>query len=74
MVIHRHSRSGIFKKLFTLTLISGIGILLICASAGAADCTSCHAGKQVPAPKGYGKGSAFKAMEPAPGRYVKAKA
>ena len=33
-----------------------------------------HAGKQVPAPKGYGKGSAFKAMEPAPGRYVKAKA
>ncbi len=47
VVIHRHSRSGIFKKLFTLTLISGIGILLICASAGAADCTSCHAGKRV---------------------------
>ncbi|MDL9997205.1 class I poly(R)-hydroxyalkanoic acid synthase [Variovorax sp. J22P240] len=33
-----------------------------------------HAGKQIPAPKTYGKGSAYKAMEPAPGRYVKAKA
>ena len=33
-----------------------------------------HAGKQIPAPKNYGKGSAYKAMEPAPGRYVKAKA
>ncbi|MEJ8815501.1 class I poly(R)-hydroxyalkanoic acid synthase [Variovorax ureilyticus] len=33
-----------------------------------------HAGKQIPAPKSYGKGSAYKAMEPAPGRYVKAKA
>jgi polyhydroxyalkanoate synthase len=33
-----------------------------------------HAGKQVPAPKGYGKGAKYKAIEPAPGRYVKAKA
>ena len=33
-----------------------------------------HAGKQIPAPKTYGKGSAYKAIEPAPGRYVKAKA
>ena len=33
-----------------------------------------HAGKQIPAPKAYGKGSAYKAIEPAPGRYVKAKA
>ncbi len=33
-----------------------------------------HAGKQIPAPKGYGKGSAYQASEPAPGRYVKAKA
>ena len=32
-----------------------------------------HAGKQVPAPKSYGKGS-YKVIEPAPGRYVKAKA
>ena len=32
-----------------------------------------HAGKQVAAPKSYGKG-AYKAIEPAPGRYVKAKA
>jgi polyhydroxyalkanoate synthase len=32
-----------------------------------------HAGKQVAAPKGYGKGR-YKAIEPAPGRYVKAKA
>ncbi|MDY0108031.1 MAG: class I poly(R)-hydroxyalkanoic acid synthase [Giesbergeria sp.] len=32
-----------------------------------------HAGKQVPAPKAYGKGSQFKAIEPAPGRYVKQK-
>ena len=32
-----------------------------------------HAGKQIAAPKGYGKG-AYKAIEPAPGRYVKAKA
>ena len=31
------------------------------------------AGKQVPAPRGYGRGK-FKAIEPAPGRYVKAKA
>ncbi len=33
-----------------------------------------HAGKQVPAPKRYGKGAAFKEIEPAPGRYVKQKA
>jgi polyhydroxyalkanoate synthase len=32
-----------------------------------------HAGKQVAAPKGYGKGAQFKAIEPAPGRYVKQK-
>jgi len=32
-----------------------------------------HAGKQVAAPKAYGKGSQFKAIEPAPGRYVKQK-
>jgi len=32
-----------------------------------------HAGKQITAPKAYGKG-AYKAIEPAPGRYVKAKA
>ena len=32
-----------------------------------------HAGKLVPAPKGYG-GRAHKPIEPAPGRYVKAKA
>jgi polyhydroxyalkanoate synthase len=33
-----------------------------------------HAGKKVAAPKSYGKGSKYKAIEPAPGRYVKAKA
>lgn len=33
-----------------------------------------HAGKQIPAPKTYGKGVAYKASEPAPGRYVKARA
>jgi polyhydroxyalkanoate synthase len=33
-----------------------------------------HSGKQVPAPKTYGKASKYKAIEPAPGRYVKAKA
>ncbi|MDD0838013.1 class I poly(R)-hydroxyalkanoic acid synthase [Curvibacter sp. HBC61] len=32
-----------------------------------------HAGKLVPAPKAYGKGR-YKAIEPAPGRYVKQKA
>ena len=32
-----------------------------------------HAGKQVPAPKAYGD-ARHKAIEPAPGRYVKAKA
>jgi polyhydroxyalkanoate synthase len=33
-----------------------------------------HAGKQIAAPKTYGKGTKYKAIEPAPGRYVKAKA
>jgi polyhydroxyalkanoate synthase len=33
-----------------------------------------HAGKQVPAPKSYGRGRTYKASEPAPGRYVKARA
>lgn len=33
-----------------------------------------HAGKQVAAPKSYGKGAKYKAIEAAPGRYVKAKA
>ena len=33
-----------------------------------------HAGKSIPAPKTYGKGTKFKAIEAAPGRYVKAKA
>ncbi|MGZ5179373.1 MAG: PHA/PHB synthase family protein [Ramlibacter sp.] len=33
-----------------------------------------HAGKQVPAPKRYGKGTTYKAIEPAPGRYVRDKA
>lgn len=33
-----------------------------------------HSGKQIPAPKSYGKGNAYKAIEPAPGRYVKARA
>ncbi|MCR6477209.1 class I poly(R)-hydroxyalkanoic acid synthase [Variovorax sp. ZS18.2.2] len=33
-----------------------------------------HAGKQVAAPKTYGNGKAYKAIEPAPGRYVKARA
>ena len=33
-----------------------------------------HAGKQVPAPRTYGKARKYKAIEPAPGRYVKAKA
>ena len=33
-----------------------------------------HAGKQIAAPKAYGKGAKFKAIEPAPGRYVKQKA
>jgi polyhydroxyalkanoate synthase len=33
-----------------------------------------HAGEQIPRPKTYGKGTKFKAIEPAPGRYVKAKA
>jgi polyhydroxyalkanoate synthase len=33
-----------------------------------------HAGQQIAAPKTYGKGAKYKAIEPAPGRYVKAKA
>ena len=33
-----------------------------------------HAGKQVPAPKSYGKAPKYKVIEPAPGSYVKAKA
>ena len=33
-----------------------------------------HGGKQIAAPKTYGKGAKFKAIEPAPGRYVKQKA
>ncbi|MDB5956700.1 class I poly(R)-hydroxyalkanoic acid synthase [Ramlibacter sp.] len=33
-----------------------------------------HAGKQIAAPKSYGKGTRYKAIEPAPGRYVKARA
>ncbi|RZI78041.1 MAG: class I poly(R)-hydroxyalkanoic acid synthase [Variovorax sp.] len=33
-----------------------------------------HAGKQIAAPKAYGKGSTYKATEPAPGSYVKARA
>ena len=33
-----------------------------------------HAGKQVAAPKAYGKGTKYKAIEPAPGRYVRQKA
>jgi polyhydroxyalkanoate synthase len=33
-----------------------------------------HGGKQVAAPKTYGNGKAYKAIEPAPGRYVKARA
>lgn len=32
-----------------------------------------HAGKQIAAPKTYGKGAKFKAIEPAPGSYVKQK-
>jgi len=32
------------------------------------------AGKQIAAPQAYGKGRAYPASEPAPGRYVKAKA
>jgi polyhydroxyalkanoate synthase len=33
-----------------------------------------HAGKQIAAPKTFGKGTTYKAIEAAPGRYVKAKA
>ncbi|WP_280817117.1 class I poly(R)-hydroxyalkanoic acid synthase [Variovorax sp. TBS-050B] len=33
-----------------------------------------HGGRLIPAPKTYGNGKAYKAIEPAPGHYVKAKA
>jgi len=33
-----------------------------------------HAGKQIAAPKAYGRGKQYHASEPAPGRYVKARA
>ncbi len=33
-----------------------------------------HGGKQIAAPKRYGRGTAYEAIEPAPGSYVKAKA
>jgi polyhydroxyalkanoate synthase len=33
-----------------------------------------YGGKRIAAPKGYGKGAKYKAIEPAPGRYVKVKA
>jgi polyhydroxyalkanoate synthase len=33
-----------------------------------------QAGRQIPSPKRYGKGSKYKVIEPAPGRYVKEKA
>jgi len=39
-----------------------------------ADWLKGHAGKQVAAPKNYGRPPKYKATEPAPGRYVKAKA
>lgn len=39
-----------------------------------ADWLKAHAGKQIAAPKSYGKGTKYQAIEPAPGRYVKAKA
>ena len=39
-----------------------------------ADWLKSHAGKQIAAPKTYGRGKAYAAIEPAPGRYVKAKA
>ena len=39
-----------------------------------ADWLKSHAGKQIAAPKQYGDGQRYQAIEPAPGRYVKAKA
>jgi polyhydroxyalkanoate synthase subunit PhaC len=39
-----------------------------------ADWLKSHAGKQIAAPKTYGRGKAYAAIEPAPGRYVQAKA
>jgi polyhydroxyalkanoate synthase len=38
------------------------------------DWLKAKAGKQVAAPKTYGKRGSYKAIEPAPGRYVKVKA
>jgi len=38
------------------------------------DWLSGHAGKQIAAPKTYGKKAKYQAIEPAPGRYVKARA
>jgi len=38
------------------------------------DWLSGHAGKQIAAPKSYGKKAKYQAIEPAPGRYVKARA
>lgn len=39
-----------------------------------ADWLKGHAGKQVPAPKAYGRGRKYRAIEPAPGRYVQHRA
>ena len=39
-----------------------------------ADWLKGHAGKQIPAPKTYGRAPDYKPGDPAPGRYVKAKA
>ena len=39
-----------------------------------ADWLKSHAGKQIAAPKQYGDGQRYQAIEPAPGRYVKMKA
>jgi polyhydroxyalkanoate synthase len=33
-----------------------------------------HGGRKIAAPSKYGKGAKYKAIEPAPGRYVKARA
>jgi hypothetical protein len=47
VIIHCHSRSGILKHILFLTVTFGVAVLIFCVPAGAADCTSCHAGKQV---------------------------
>ncbi|MDR2991367.1 MAG: class I poly(R)-hydroxyalkanoic acid synthase [Burkholderiaceae bacterium] len=39
-----------------------------------ADWLKSHAGRQIAAPHGYGKAPQYRAIEPAPGRYVKVKA